>query len=201
MNIGVYHYGLPLQSPALKEEEAIPGAAEKMATAIEQYFRKHMDGLHRYAWTLLRNNEAAEDAVQAVFLKLWEKRAGIDESQSVQSWLYTSVYHYCLNVKRSEAVRSEYRRQQMAQHQPAIFRDELVGSQQLQQIREALESLPTQCRIIFYKSRFDNMKYAAIAEEMEISIKTVEAQIGKALRILREKLSDILVMIILYLTM
>lgn len=170
-----------------------------MALAIEQYFRKHMDGLHRYAWTLLRSNEAAEDAVQSVFLKLWEKRAGIDENQSVQSWLYTSVYHYCLNVRRSEAVRNDYRHQQLAQQEPAVFRDELVSSEQLQQIREALESLPAQCRTIFYKSRFDKMKYAAIAAEMDLSIKTVEAQIGKALRILRHKLSDVLVMIILYL--
>jgi RNA polymerase sigma-70 factor (ECF subfamily) len=173
----VYHYGTTIQSPALKEQEGIPGAEEKMARAIEHYFRKHMDGLHRYAWTILRNNEAAKDAVQAVFLKLWEKRQQIDEQQSVQSWLYTSVYHYCLNTKRNEAVRKEY---------------------QLQQITDALESLPPQCRIIFYKSRFDQMKYAAIAEELGISVKTVEAQIGKALRILREKLSRVLVMIILY---
>jgi RNA polymerase sigma-70 factor (ECF subfamily) len=194
----VYHYGTTIQSPALKEQEGIPGAEEKMARAIEHYFRKHMDGLHRYAWTILRNNEAAKDAVQAVFLKLWEKRQQIDEQQSVQSWLYTSVYHYCLNTKRNEAVRKEYQLQQMAQYQQPEFRNGLLRKEQLQQITDALESLPPQCRIIFYKSRFDQMKYAAIAEELGISVKTVEAQIGKALRILREKLSRVLVMIILY---
>lgn len=157
-----------------------------------------MDGLHRYAWTILRNNEAAKDAVQAVFLKLWEKRRQIDEQQSVQSWLYTSVYRYCLNAKRNEAVRKEYQLQQLAQCQQPEHRNGLLGKEQLQQITDALESLPPQCRIIFYKSRFDKMKYAAIAEELGISVKTVEAQIGKALRILREKLSGVLVMIILY---
>ncbi|WP_127125831.1 RNA polymerase sigma-70 factor [Pseudoflavitalea rhizosphaerae] len=171
-----------------------------MAKAVETYFRTHMNGLHRYAWSILRNNEAAKDAVQAVFLRLWEKRQEIDEQQSVQSWLYTSVYHFCLNAKRHELVRKDYQLQQLSIYQQPGFRDNLIGKERLQQITDALESLPPQCRIIFYKSRFDKMKYAAIAEELGISVKTVEAQIGKALRILRKKLSGVLVMIILYVT-
>jgi RNA polymerase sigma-70 factor (ECF subfamily) len=66
-------------------------------------------------------------------------------------------------------------------------------------ITDALESLPPQCKLIFFKSRFNKMKYAEIAEEMDISIKTVEAQVGKALKILREKLSEIMVLFMLFL--
>nr|WP_277349415.1 RNA polymerase sigma-70 factor [Pseudoflavitalea sp. G-6-1-2] len=185
----------------MKQVEGIPNADDKLAKAVEQYFHKHMEGLHRYAWTILRNNEAARDAVQTVFLKLWEKRSTIDEQQSVQSWLYTSVYNYCLNVKRNEAVRIKYTADQQFQSTTLVYTDPLLSKEQQQQIRDALESLPPQCKLIFHKSRFENMKYAAIAAELDISIKTVEAQIGKALKILREKLSQVLVMIILYATL
>lgn len=160
-----------------------------------------MEGLHRYAWTILRNNEAARDAVQSVFLKLWEKRSTLDEQQSVQSWLYTSVYNFCLNVKRNETVRMKYAAEQQVQPASAVYTDHLLSKEQQQQIRDALNSLPPQCKLIFHKSRFENMKYAAIAEELGISIKTVEAQIGKALKILRERLSHVLAMIILYATL
>jgi RNA polymerase sigma-70 factor, ECF subfamily len=65
------------------------------------------------------------------------------------------------------------------------------------QINEAIESLPEQCRIIFKLSRFEELKYAEIAEHMNLSIKTVENQMGKALRIMREKLKDYLVLLVI----
>jgi len=74
--------------------------------AVEGYFHAYFDALHRYAFTLLKDNDDAKDAVQAVFLKLWEKRTGIDDRQSVKTYLYTAVYHYCLNIKRHLKVRS-----------------------------------------------------------------------------------------------
>ena len=137
------------------------------------------------------------DAVQAVFVKLWEKRDTINEQQSVQAYLYTSVYHYCLNVKRNEKVRIAYvQNNQAIQHQ---FHDALISQENIRMITDALESLPPQCKLIFFKSRFDKMKYAEIAEELGLSIKTVEAQVGKALKLLREKLSEVMVLFILFL--
>lgn len=180
------------------DEKGIKSEEESLGIAIAQYFHTHMEGLHRYAYTILRNNEEAKDAVQTVFLKLWEKREGIDEQQSVQSWLYTSIYHYCLNAKRNAEVRKNY----LQSRQGTIIQQEdvLVSKEQVQLIREALDSLPPKCRLIFHKSRFEKKKYAEIAQELNLSVKTIEVQMGKALRILREKLSWILVMLIAYLT-
>lgn len=178
-------------------QDDITNSEERLGTVVEQYFQSHFEGLYRYAFTILKNNDDAKDAVQAVFVKLWEKRGTINEQQSIQAYLYTSVYHYCLNVKRNEKVRTAY-----IQNTPAIqhqFNDALISSENIKTITEALESLPPQCKLIFFKSRFGKMKYAEIAGEMGISVKTVEAQIGKALKILREKLSEVMVLFILFL--
>lgn len=175
----------------------IRNSEERLSTVVERYFQSHFEGLYRYAFTILKNNDDAKDAVQSVFVKLWEKRASIDEQQSIQAYLYTSVYHYCLNVKRNEKVRMAYvQNNQAAQYQ---FNDTLISRENINMITDALESLPPQCKLIFFKSRFEKMKYAEIATEMGISVKTVEAQIGKALKLLREKLSEVMVLFILFL--
>jgi RNA polymerase sigma-70 factor (ECF subfamily) len=171
---------------------------ERLTAAVEKYFQTHFEGLYRYAYSLLKNNDDAKDAVQAVFVNLWQKRLTIDEQQSIQSYLYTSVYNYCLNIKRNEKVRKAYL--QTNQAAQAVFNDELVSKENISLIKEALESLPPQCKLIFMKSRFEQKKYADIAREMNLSVKTIEVQIGKALRILREKLSEVLILFILFLT-
>ncbi|OQP64849.1 hypothetical protein A3860_19025 [Niastella vici] len=171
---------------------------ERLTAVVEKYFQTHFEGLYRYAFTLLKNNDEAKDAVQTVFVNLWQKRLTIDEQQSVQSYLYTSVYNYCLNIKRNEKVRKAYLQNNQSVQQ--VFNDELVSKENINRIREALESLPPQCKLIFMKSRFEQKKYADIALEMNLSVKTVEVQIGKALRILREKLSEVMILFILLLT-
>jgi len=171
---------------------------QRLTAVVEKYFQTHFEGLYRYAFTLLKNNDDAKDAVQTVFVNLWQKRLTIDVQQSIQSYLYTSVYNYCLNVKRNEKVRKAYIENNQAAQ--AVFNDELVSRENINRIREALESLPPQCRLIFMKSRFEQMKYADIAREMNLSVKTIEVQIGKALRILREKLSEVLILFLLFLT-
>jgi RNA polymerase sigma-70 factor, ECF subfamily len=181
----------------LAPQNDINNSEQQLSTLVEQYFQSHFEGLYRYAFTILKNNDDAKDAVQAVFVNLWEKRANIDEQQSVQSYLYTSVYHYCLNVKRNEKVRIAYIQNNQAIQQQ--FNDALISRENITMITEALESLPTQCKLIFFKSRFEKMKYAEIAREMDLSVKTVEAQVGKALKILREKLSKVMVLFILFL--
>lgn len=169
----------------------------ELTRSVEEYFQLFFEGLHRYAFTFLRDNDAAKDAVQEVFVRLWEKRERLDASQSVKAYLYTSVYHYCLNIKRHEKVKREYTATQ--QEPAAVSNDTLLSKEAALQIRKALDSLPPQCRLIFCKSRFEDKKYAAIAAEMNLSVKTVEAQMGKALKILRQKLSGLNIAILILL--
>lgn len=175
----------------------IKNSEQQLAAVVERYFQTYFEGLYRYAFTLLKNNDDAKDAVQSIFVKLWEKRAAIDEQQSVQSYLYTAVYNHCLNVIRNEKVRKAYLQNNPVSH--SSFSDELVSRENIARITEALENLPPQCKLIFMKSRFEKKKYAEIAQEMDLSVKTVEAQVGKALKILREKLSEVLILFVMIL--
>ena len=159
-----------------------------LTKAVEGYFQAHFEGLHRYAYTLLNDNDEAKDAVQAVFLKFWEKRAEIDEQQSPKTYLYVSIYHYCLNIKRHRKVIQIHATQQThPQVEPA---DPLIEKQTHQQLTGLIDSLPPRCKLVFTKSRIEQKKYAEIAKELDISIKTVEVQMGKALKILRKALFE-----------
>ena len=180
-------------------QEGIKTDDKRLAAVVQEYFQSYFEGLYRYAFTILKSNDDAKDAVQAVFVKLWEKRAAIDLQQSVQAYLYTSVYNYCLNIKRNEKVRNAYiQNHQTTQH---FDKDTLVSRENIKIITDALESLPPQCRLIFYKSRFEKKKYAEIAQELNLSVKTIEVQIGKALKLLREKLAGMQLLFILLLTL
>ncbi|SEW37733.1 RNA polymerase sigma-70 factor [Chitinophaga arvensicola] len=172
----------------LKEGES------RNAGVVVQYFNAYFEVLHAYAYTILRDNDEAKDAVQAVFLKLWEKREELQEEQSVKSYLYTSVYHQCLNIVRHGKIKQKYIEQSdVTAHEPG---NDLTSKERSLQILREIDKLPDQCKLIFSKSRFEGMKYAEIAAELGLSVKTIEAQIGKALRILRKKLFSIFIFIV-----
>lgn len=168
---------------------------DKLVSLVEHYFHTYYESLHRYAFTILKDNDQAKDAVQAVFLKLWEKRSTIDEEQSVKSYLYTAVYNYCLNVKRHDKVKDRYAAESSVTGDDS---NQLVSKEISQRIMAQVAALPPQCQLIFTKSRFEGKKYATIAAEMNLSVKTVEAQMGKALKILREKLLDLIISLIIF---
>lgn len=168
----------------------------KQGLLIDQYFQTYFEGLHRYAFTILKDNDSAKDAVQAVFLKLWERREHIDEKQSVKSYLYTAVYHYCLNVKRHDEIKNRYLSENKTVHDMS---NNLISKETTQRIMDHIEALPPQCRLIFTKSRFERKKYTEIAAELGLSVKTVEVQMGKALKILRAKLFNIMTALVILL--
>jgi RNA polymerase sigma-70 factor (ECF subfamily) len=153
-------------------------------SVVETYFQEYSDRLHRYAFTILRDDEDAKDAVQTVFLKLWEKGNALDSEKSIKSYLYTSVHNHCLNVKRHQKVKD--RHIASGKEPTAEIDDQLTRKEDRQRITASLEQLPPRCRRIFIMSRLDEKKYAEIAAELEISVKTVEVQMGKALKILRK---------------
>ena len=164
--------------------EDLKGVRNELTTIVEGYFHEYAEGLRRYAFTLLRDEDESKDAVQTVFLKIWEKKEELDSKQSVKSYLYTAVYRHCLNIKRHEKVKQRH----IASGNDPVMEaeDRLASSEDSRLIMASLQSLPPRCKEVFMKSRLEEKKYAEIALEMGISIKTVEVQIGKALKILRK---------------
>ncbi|MET7001274.1 RNA polymerase sigma-70 factor [Chitinophaga defluvii] len=162
--------------------------------AFAHFFHTYYEQLHRYAFTIVKNNEEAEDIVQAVFAKLWEKWNDIDMQESARAYLYKWVHNRCLNNLRHERIRANYVVQATAantESRTTAVENSVQEKELGKQIRDAIASLPAQCRLIFQKSRFEHKKYHEIADELSISPKTVEVQMGKALKVLRKKLLDI----------
>jgi len=183
------------------ENEAIGTLlAQRDETAFEQVFKTHFKRLHAYAFTILRDEIEAEEIVQQVFFKLWERNENLSLTGSVSAYLYRAVHNESLNYLKHQKVRSNhqlhvaYSMKNEVEH-PA---KKVITGELEKKIHTALNELPEQCRTIFQMSRFDELKYREIADKLGISVKTVENQMGKALKLLREKLVDFLIFILLF---
>ena len=166
---------------------------------FEQLFKDHYKALHAYAATILKDADLAEEVVQQMFLKFWEKRELLVIATSIKAYLYKCVYNDSLNYLKHENVKKKYQDfTQLTANTLSEFASAKAELNELEiKLREALNELPEQCRTIFQLSRFEELKYREIADQLGLSIKTVENQMGKALRILRLKLVDFLILVIL----
>jgi RNA polymerase sigma-70 factor, ECF subfamily len=162
--------------------------------SFEVVFRDLYQPLCRYALGFLDDADQAEEVVQDVFVRVWERRETLQVSVSMKAYLYRAVHNSALNVieKHKKNVRLEEAPMRVihsASNEPGPGED----PRELEQaIADAVETLPAQCRRVFELSRFEEMKYREIADLLGISIKTVENQMGKALRIMRDKLAPFL---------
>lgn len=160
---------------------------------FEQVFKENYRGLCIYAQNYIQELAVAEDIVHDVFVNMWHKRDSIHEERSVKSYLYRSVHNRCLNYIRdnkkfatnSEDILDSATIQISEDNEQQYAAAELEGK-----IMNIISSLPLRCGEVFKLSRFEELKYSEIAERLNISIKTVENQISKALKILRKQLSD-----------
>src|SRR5260221_2011823 len=170
---------------------------------FEQVFKSHFKSLHAYACTIMRDAMPAEEIVQNIFLKLWEKKEEITIKENVSVHLYRAVHNESLNYLRHRKVRSAYQSYAMRQHKqteqekPA---EKVVMKELEKKLEVALQELPEQCRTIFQLSRYEDLKYREIADRLRLSVKTIENQMGKALKLLRLKLVDFLPTILLFIT-
>lgn len=176
------------------QAEILHMSGMKDGTAFfEAAFKNHFKALHAYAITIIRDDAMAEEIVQNVFYKLWKNRETIEINQSLQAYLYRAVYNDSLNHLKHEKVKATYRSYAAYSMSHSDNATDKTKMRELEQkLDEALKELPEQCRTIFQMSRFEELKYMQIADRLGISVKTVENQMGKALKLLRLKLVDFL---------
>lgn len=177
-----------------------PGILEALRngdeSAFDALFRSLYAPLCRYATGLTGGDaDVAEDLVQQAFVKLWERRATLEVQFSLRAYLYKMVHHRALNRMRAHRTRERYQ-SEMMRNPFNIYH--LPDPDLSEQLHKALDTLPPQCRQIFELSRFEELKYREIADHLELSIKTVETQMGKALRLMRQHLADFLALILLF---
>jgi RNA polymerase sigma-70 factor (family 1) len=163
---------------------------------FEALFKALYSPLTRYAMLHHKDADEAEDMVQQVFVKLWQQKDKL-QADNIKSYLYRSVYHECVNRARHSQVKGTYMENNLRElNAAAAHAHEAAEGKELEKkISKALEELPEQCGKAFRLSRFHHLSYAEIAQVMEISVKTVENHMGKALSIMRTKLADYLVII------
>ena len=167
---------------------------------LESLFRDHFNGLCQFASGYVKQDEVAREIVQDAFVSLWEKRTSIDLSKPVKSYLSTTVRNKCLNHLRnskkfsSDLLALENLPEDAGYDQP----DKLVESDIRDQIIRAIDELPEKCREIFRLSRDRHLKYRQIADHLQISVKTVETQMSKALQHMRIRLAEYLPIIFFF---
>jgi len=159
-------------------------------TAFDAIFRAHYAHLVSFAQGMLRDRATAEDVAQEVMLELWRRRADLAIHESLRAYLLRATRNRALNQLRHANVRRRA--------EPHLMIDEAVGPTGTSQIvatelREAIAGavaeLPPACREVFELSRGQGLRYAEIATTLGISVKTVESQMGKALKHLRMRLA------------
>lgn len=183
------------------EPELLLALRQGDGKAYESLFKSYYRRLCSYANTLVDDPDESEEIVQQVFIHVWERRESLEINLSLQAYLFKAVRNSSLNKIKHGKVRQLYAEEVSALSSKSEPATQITFQNELQeQIHHAIESLPEQCRIIFKLSRFEELKYAEIADHLGLSIKTVENQMGKALKIMREKLKDYLPLLIFFLS-
>ena len=159
--------------------------------AFEGLFREHYKPLCAFACQYLREGDKAQDLVQDLFFRLWQDREKIQVTMSIKAYLFASVRNRCLNVIATQGrVRSLDEETDDLRQEEAVTEEE--RTHRLGRVHAAIEALPEERRRIFKLSRYEGLKYQEIADRLGLSVKTVENQMGKALKTLREDLKDLM---------
>ena len=155
---------------------------------IDLLFRHYYKDLVLKINQLLADIHASEDLAQEIFLEIWNKRQSIDIVQSFRAYIMRAGTNRAINYLKAKKLSfSEIDLDRDDQQMDAQDEDELAQNEiYFENLRDSIASLPEKCRVVFSLSRYEKMTYSEIAAQLNISIKTVENHISKALRILKE---------------
>jgi len=174
------------------EAEIIRRIKEGDKGQFESLFRSSYVSLVRYAMTIIKDHDSAEEIVQELFFRLWQDKEKIKIESSLNGYLFRSVHNRCLHFIDHARVVDRHA-EEVSHNQPdsAENPSEILLHKELQErIAGVLEKLPERCGKIFCMSRFEGLKYSEIAEKLAVSVKTVESNMGRALKEFRKELSE-----------
>jgi RNA polymerase sigma-70 factor (ECF subfamily) len=159
---------------------------------FEKLFKEKYRPLCLLACKYVKDIETAEEIVQEIFVKLWEKNNQLVVNGSIIAYISTSVKNSCLNYLKHKAIVATYEKSEAVRFafDNSENEEEMYDLELETAIIKAIDELPPQRKKIFMFSRVDGLKYHEIAEKMDLSIKTIEAQMGQALKQLRVKLKE-----------
>ncbi len=165
-------------------EEIKKGNREAFTYLFDNYY----DALYRYIFSFTKDTQQTEDIVQDAMITIWNNRRNINTKQSLKSYLYRIAHNQFIDEYRKNKVRLNYidEVKKTALDYFIENNDEVITYKKEKLIKE-IENLPPKCKEVFLLNKKNGLKYKEVAEELNISIKTVEIHISKALKILRKK--------------
>ncbi len=163
--------------------------------AFEALFRAYVEPLCSFAYSYVESEPAAEEIVQDLFARLWERRESLEVPRNVQAYLYGATRNRAINYLRDARVETTFLQRALRIGQaramaprPAPPEEELNARALAEAVERAVAELPPRCREVFVLTREQHLSYAEAAGVLHISPKTVEIHMGRALALLRDKL-------------
>jgi RNA polymerase sigma-70 factor, ECF subfamily len=178
----------------MNREDDITGRIRKGdIAAFESLFRSSYVSLVRYAKSILKDHDTAEEIVQDLFFRLWKDREKLQIESSLNGYLFRSVYNRCIHYIDHKKVMEKYEADMayLGEEAPETPMQVMQHGELQEIIAGTLENLPGRCGEIFYLNRFEGLKYREIAERLSVSVKTVEANMGRALKEFRKVLATL----------
>jgi len=174
----------------MTDRNLIIGLRKGKNKAFKLLFSKYYDWLCNYIYKLSNDYQLSEDLVQDVFVKLWENKNSIIIKSSLKNYLFKTCHNQFLQHLRKEKVKSDFLDSLRWDILYDVYNDddsEAVYESKVNKLYKLINQLPPRCREVFVKAKLEKKKYKEIAEDMNISTKTVENQMSKALHFLREQ--------------
>lgn len=158
---------------------------------FQSIYKTYYSRLCVFAYGFLQNENDAEEIVQNVMLKLWEQKDKINEIENMQAYLFRSVKNQCLNLIKRNKLADVYKNEAWKElkdleEQTMSSTTEADNETQIKQLKSLIETLPERCQEVLRMSKFEGLKNKEIAEELDISLKAVEANISRAFSIIRK---------------
>jgi RNA polymerase sigma-70 factor (ECF subfamily) len=176
----------------IRDIEIIGGIRKGDIGQFETLFRSSYVSMVKYARTLIKDQDTAEEIVQDLFYRLWQDKEKIKIESSLNGYLFRAVHNRCLHhIEHLKVVERHAREIATETYESAESPSDVLQYKELQaKIARILERLPERCGKIFTMNRFEGLRYSEIAEKLSISVKTVEANMGKALKEFRKALAE-----------
>ena len=159
--------------------------------SFELLYHRYMRKLYYFSFNYLKIKEEAEEIVQTVFINLWEHRKSLDDSLSIKSYLYKSTTNAIYNQLKRNALRNKWVEQKLLKPEPTSNETfEQIYYHDLEQtIDQIIAKLPPQQRKIYILSRIEGLSYEEISKQLDLSVRTVENQMYRALKVIKEQLA------------
>ena len=178
-----------MNSSSPSESELVKALSKGEIKAFNDLFQIYGNRIFRFALGYLKSEPDAEELVQDVFLKIWEKRSELKENLSFKSYLFTIAFNIIRKHFVKKALTAKYFEQQVIEDADLTTIQNIDFQSTKNTIDHLVDQLPARRKAVFIKSRFEGLTVKEIADELGTSPKTVENQLGEALKFIREHLS------------